>query len=576
LNIEEEHTALIHRQGIYLQVSESRRRVMHTVQKGLSLRLLSIVLLFFLAAPLAETLAQGSLGKTHSDATLGFSIKTPKDWSFAASQEDERYIVGTFMADRDLMTKKAKDWREMTGHRPRMRIIAFTPENVKEAAESERETEAFGTTITYVTKRNPYKDFKEFTKRTTTGFDFGDEKDSTISKVPCTMMDIIMEQARPPLRRVACIYHLDDVDVAVYFEIMEEWYPKYKSLFSKAFRTFKIIDRKAVDPEASKKSRLKPMSKADFVKSKTARLPEGWYHKVTKGHLVISHADEKYTSKVSGFADAIRKVIEKEFKTVGSKKDKSKQDDFRMPVLRVCKDRGEYMGFVSGTGNRSFNPQSKEVVVYDGTKEGLDIEFDYSIIGRGILTQFLNENFGLAWPDSWYLDGLRFHYGCFKAKGKGCTYTDNAWITERYVEWLREAERKGEVKNLKKLMECNSRGIQSNEEWAKVGTLVSFLKSKQGNRKPYKGLMATYLTNFKAAYEELGGKKKDKLKDMAKKASEDEEDDEDAEEERRGKLKSTLENFPKEVRKRAFEATFGSWGDKDWDRLEKAWKDWAF
>jgi hypothetical protein len=506
------------------------------------------------------------------DKSLGFSIRVPKDWSFAARAK-ERYIVGTFTCDRDLESIKAKDYREREWHRPMMQIIAFTPENVK-AVEENRE-EALDGVITIVTKRNPYKDFKEYIKRTINGFYFGDEKDDTISKVPCTHLDIIMEQNRPPLRRVACIYHLDDVDIAVFFEIMEEWYPKYERLFNQAFRSFRTVRREIVESAAPEVSKAKTMTREDFIKSKTASLPEGWYHDLTKEHLVISHADKSYTEKVGKFADAIRKVIDKQFKSKGVMKDDEEDEKARMPVLRVCQDRGEYTGFMRGSSTGSFNSDSMEVVVFDGTREGLDIEWMYSEIGQGIFQQYFFDQFKLALPDPWYYYGMSHYYGCFKAKGSRCTYTDNMWITERYLEWLREADRRGECKTLKKLMECNSRNIQSRNDVTKVGTLVSFLNSREGRRKPWRGILDTYLDNFRSAYDELFSKRKKQIKDKTeadKEATEEEEEEGDEEEE----LKSIIEDFPKEVRKKAFELTFGEWTDEDWERLEKAWHEYTF
>ena len=102
---------------------------------------------FLIAASLfcsASFLQAQTLGKTHTNKELGFSIRVPKDWAFVAANEKEKYIVATFTGNRLLKTKKFKEWADYGTHRPRMRIIAFTPENVEMGEDEESEEELFG------------------------------------------------------------------------------------------------------------------------------------------------------------------------------------------------------------------------------------------------------------------------------------------------------------------------------------------------------------------------------------------------------------------------------------------------
>lgn len=528
--------------------------------------LMLLLLLVFTSYGNPIAVAADTLGGSHVDKTLGFSIRVPQDWNFVASPDNERYIVATFISERLLTTKKAKEWKERGANRPEMRIIAFTPENVSLADTKEKKEELFGKKITVMTQSNPYKDFKEYLKRTLKGYYPTEDITSKVGKVTCTQFDAIMEQHRPPLRRVCCIYHLEDIDIAVYFEVMEEWYPKYKSLFDKAFKSFKTVKRELEDAVAGEGSSTKPVTRKDFIHSKTANLPEGWWYDVSKSHLVISHADKKYSGKISSFSDAIRKAIEKDLAGKKTKGSSSKKEKAEMPIIRICNSVGEYNAYCdTSKGFEAYNPETQEVIVYDGTREGYDIDWAFSKIGNGIFLQYLYDEFRFAQPDTWFTFGNRFYYSNFKGKGSSCKFVPNTYVSEL----LRKAERNGECKTLKALLDSKGRGIQGNEDYWKVGSLVSFLKSRAGNKKPWKGILNLYLNNFRSAYSELDKKTGKDIDDVG------ETKDKDEAKKKAKEVTTRITEFSKEVRKKAFEATFGNWDETDWERLEKAWKDWA-
>ncbi len=522
--------------------------------------LFSLLAVAFLCAPTG--FAAGSLGKTHTDKEIGFSIRVPKDWTYVGSPENERYIVGKFISNRDLWSRGAGAYR--MGHRSEMRIIAFTPEN-KEMTEQEVEgATVLGKTLKYSVPNNPYRDFKEYVKRNTSGFYFGDEKEAVVKKVPCTYLDVMMEQARPPLRQIACIYHLGDVDVAVYFEVMEEFASDYEGLFRSAFKSFKRVKREAKAAGAG----AKPLTRKDFIKLKTKDLGSDWIWKETKSHLVISHADRKYTDKIAKFADAIRKVIAKEFKA----NKKEKKESVALPIIRICGSPDEFSAYLSNSGGmRFFNDETREVVVYDGTKEGYSVDWTYSRLGRGICQQFVNDQFDFILPADWYYLGMSYYYSCFKGKGSSCKYVRDTSDTE----YLRRFVRQGECSKLKDLLDPDSKGIASYADFFKAGTLYCFLKSREGKRKPWKGVSEAYLQNFMDAYWEVTEQLKSDLDDPDFSDEEDEGEEDEEEGEKKKSRTIRFSSIGKDVRKKAFEETFAGWSDSDWNKLEKAWEDWA-
>jgi hypothetical protein len=357
------------------------------------------------------------------------------------------------------------------------------------------------------------------------------------------------------------------VDIAVHFEVMEEWHENYKGLFNKAFKSFKKVKREAVaEADASGEASGEPMTREEYIDRKTADLPEGWWAKTTKAHLLISHAEKKYTEKIGKFSDAIRKQIERELAIKKSKSDKKK--DVYVPIIRICNSPGEYNAYVD-TSEMIYNPKTREVVVYDGSKQGYDIEWTFSRIGSGIFSQYINDEFMLAQPHAWFTSGMAYYYMCFKSKGSGCKYVHD----HRVVTELREAEKRGECKSLKALLSPKSKGIQGAADWWKVGNLICFLRSREGNRKPWKGLLDRYLENFRNAYEDVNTaieEEIEKAKEEIAKAESEEEGKKKGE-----KVSSRWKDFDEKVRKRAYEDTFAGWEDGDWDKLEKAYMDWV-
>lgn len=533
------------------------------------------LLFFLIAASLicsAGFLQAQTLGTTHTNKELGFSIRTPKDWDFVAANETEKYIVATFTGNRLLKTKKFKEWADYGTHRPMMRIIAFTPENVELGEGEEGEEEVFGKKVKFTyAQENPYKDFREYVKRTINGFYFGDEEESKVKDVECTHLEVFWHEARPPLRRVACVYHIDDMDIAVYFDVMEEWYPKYESFFQKAFKTFKTVEREYVAEDLTKPASSKPMTREEFIAKKTATLPEGWTHMVTKSHLIFSHAPEKYTEKIAKFAHAMRSKIQKDFAKKRSKERAGEdKNDPRIPIIRICGSVGEYNAYIDTGGmQRYFNEKTREVVVYDGTRQGYDIEWTYSRIGGALWRQFMSEEFKYIRPESWYVDGMGFYYQCFKLKGSSCKFIKDTWLNNQ----LREGEKNGECKRLKDLMACDSKGIGSINDYLKVGYLACFLNSKDGNKKPWKGVLDRYYENIQDAHAEFESAMSKEIRSLEEEVAEGEGED-DADGTVRKFTESTVDLL-KELRKKAHEATFDGWDDADWEKLEKEYLDWS-
>ena len=540
--------------------NEKRNSTRHGVaryskpQRSCALALLLTVLLFLVHD---EAAAAETLGKTYTDREFGFAIRPPKDWGHVAPRGGERYLVASFVMKNRLQTSKMKNCKDFNFHRPLMNIVVFTEANRSFGA---------GSKITY-------KDFEEYTRGTTSGFYFGDTKESKIRGLSCSQIDIVMEQCRPPLRRRACVYHLDEADVVVYFEIMEDHFDKYERFFDKVFRSFKTVKKDNRAQARTEPDDAKPKTRKEYIRSKTEHLPKDWKWKASKSHLVISHTDKKVTDKVLKFADAMRKKISDELNTKSSRPARWQPDQttHELPVIRICKDRAEFDAYTKSAGTRdsfftrAYRFGNGELVIYNGLKDGYGFRFGFDMndiyggLGWGIFKDCLYREFEKILPDAWYAYGMNYHYSCFKLKGSRLEYVPNTYLPDRY----REVEREAECRSLKSLMDPEGIGIQKKTERWKVGTLAAFLKSRDGRKKPWKGILDKYLDNFRLAVEEEINELIDAEKDKPHLAA--------SNQIVTTKVKLSLT----EVRRAAFELTFGDWSDKDWNRLEAAWKKWA-
>ncbi len=522
-------------------------------------------LALFLAMAAPAALPAGSLGTTHVDKETGFSIRVPKDWKFVASPDSERYIVGKFIGERELWSRTSG--RARYAHTPEMRIIVFSPENSGIREEKSSGT-LLGKEITVVARQNPYRDFKEYTKRNKKGFYFGEEKKDRIRGIDCTWIEVVMEQRTPPSRQLACIFHLDDMDVAVSFEIMDEWYSKYERLFCSSCRSFKKVKRTVKKTDSGSSIDEKPKSRKEFVKSVASKLPKGWVVKETKNYLVISHTGKRFTQKIAAFAETVHKAIEKDYSGMAFWSVQDSEGNgtgVTMPIIRICADYAERNAYVDNSrGHSVFNADASEIVIHDGMKEGRSIEYTMQRLARGLHARFVAERFGLAIPHPWYNAGKQYYYYVsYSGGGSRGKYKKDPWD----VEFLRDAVRGGDCRSFRTLICHESTGL-SYEESIKLGTLFCFLQTRKGMKKPWKGVTGSYLENIEDAYIEFSARAGENVENYSEDGSSGKQKKD------KGKKKGLTVSI-EEIRKEAVERTFASWTDEDWKRLEAAWQDWA-
>lgn len=505
----------------------------------------------------------------HKDRELGFSIHYPRNWRAIPVHEKDKNVVASFLAQNRLKKKKMKNWREFAFHTPMMKVLVFS-KNPTQPAGKREETRVLGRRVLVRSGKKPCNSFREFTKRDLKGMDysFAPARESMIKGVRCEFQDIIIRDKKSPLLRITCSYHLENMTITVFFEILSDWETSYSQCFHKLFKTFSPLTRTenkgsplCITHNASKI----PLTKEGFIQSKKAGLEKGWYIFESRHFLLLTDIDRRKVKKIASFADAVHNEILKEFlptlNTAGPENDDEK-GDCTLPVIRICSKRNALRAYIRPTDETAYyNPDTKEVVVFDSARDGLDAHDIYAKVGRGIFRQYYASRYRYVLPCPWLGAGMDFYYSCFKNRGKGCRYRHDS----RAADLLRKARKYKKCRSFKTLLDWQSGEISVDENYWKVGFLVCFLKSRQGNKRLWKDALEKYLTHFHAACNKITSETEErKMHPVSKSKTKTKKQD----------LGDWIIEKRDQARREAHEAAFAGWDDSDWAKLEKAFWKW--
>ena len=281
---------------------------------------------------------QGSL---HKDQELGFQINSPKDWKKIPIAQGEQWIVAKYVSNRQYDAKK--DVKGMIArHTPEMKVILFPASIVKNREGSTPSEVKEGDGV--VKLKNPYKDFKDYLKDNSYGGYFiAKEEETKINGIPATCLELKFEKGLlAPLHGIAWVFHHEEADWAVQFEVLEDHWGKLAPDFQSSLKSFKIIPRigsltagrdsakvdvdlnifmrtwKKVSPEERAKKRAEFYDRE--MKTVLDRLPEDWKQKKSKNCFAVSHSDDNFTQRLLDQAEGIRVWLEQNFSFVGDGK----------------------------------------------------------------------------------------------------------------------------------------------------------------------------------------------------------------------------------------------------------------
>ena len=512
---------------------------------------------------LLPAVARAAPGPWHEDEKLGYKVRTPKGWTEIPLQTEERWMVARFLSDRSYTyTDPTDGWT--FDHKPEMTVIVFIAEVVKKRGIEKTDTgDGF-----LVELSNPFKDYEDFLGRTYSGggWYISEDEKGDVSGVPVRKLEIKVEKlaSTGPKRIVTWVFHTEEVDFAVQFEVLEGSYDKLKADMKACLASFRLIPRQGslVPPTTGEKTApvdeggMTPEARVAHrketeraLREKAAQsLPAGWTAKEMGPFLVLSHVDEKYARKLVSHAEAVWKWLEETFPYVGA------GEYARLPVIRICESEEEYGRFLGGTAWGS----ALEIVSYKDTSEG-EMGWSFEKVNRGLVRVWFGEkDQDLYWAFPHWLDsGLDQVVGTARAKGGKLEFQADQWE----LEALREAVRKKEVTLLQDLLKLGFQDFY--EKRSRTQQSAAFVRMLLDPRnKKTREILQRYIQNLDALVSEEDAKADPAGGEAAKEATTEEE-----EEEQLKNRRQALKDKEKEFLQQVFQKTFGDFTDKDWLRL---------
>ena len=534
-----------------------------------------------------------SAGGYYKNERWGYKVRAPADFKEAALSASEEWIASKHIATRLLYAKNSEF---MEADYPQMWVIGFPKSRQGERGAKITEKEDGSVEIDF---KNPYKDYKDFVKRESWfvggGYYFSQEEEDTVGGVSVTKYEIKVEKmVSSPYRIVTWVYHFDDADFAVQCKVLEDYWKKYDSAFLACLKSLKRIEREGSGPGAvttgnkiifdEDEDDLTPEEKAKrrqeiFEKTlerETGALPKEWFVIRSDHHVVMSNGSRKYAKEILDHADAIRGYLEKTFGDFGK--------DYVPPgIIRVFATDAELQAYHVSTSANWWD-WAKQVTVSEESAQGRK-SWALEPVSDGVTGLYLNNRNRMLHENMpwWFRRGLERHMRFARSKGKRVEIKPD----EVDREIMRDIVRSGKAVGIKALFEA---GDEEEAYGYQCGSVVSYLLTK-GDRGKWKNCIRNYMGNLITATEAAEKEFKDfkdKQKAESGKAAEEgaggeqrgESEDESGEDEEEGEkyweqYRDAMRKKEKDIRKLAFERTFGDISDKDWERLDKQWRDWA-
>ena len=504
-------------------------------------------------------------GAYHVDKETGYKVRTPKGWESIPIKNTERWIVAKFLSDREYTGKD--DSGQLAMYKPHMRVIIFPKVNTADAKEK---------------LKNPYKNFTDYLKKEYYGGGWFESlrEEKQKKDLKWTLVEIKVEKLTwgGKKRLIAGIFHHEDGDYVVQFEILEDSYKKLKNDCYGCLKSFQFIartgsigrtttegaaefvDEDKLTPAERKKRRLAKQEGA-FKKS-VSKLPKGWGSFEYKGVFVLHHTDKKYAMKIAKRVVAVKGWLDKNLDYLG--------DEFVRPmIVRVCKSRDEVNSYADTSADAWFNAES-EIVTYEDKSAG-SRSWAFELVVRGALRAWLadkNYDLYMATP-AWFDYGLQQYLGTATVKGSRLAFKPDEWEMTR----LREQKQADELQRIDDMAQMPWREYKFTYQ-AQSAQLLRFLFDGPGRGlKGAKTFLKDYLTAIIEMLDER--EKARKAKEKEEEGAEAEPDKPKTEEEEAEEFQKRREEWrkkEKEMLEEAFQRAFSAWKKSTWETMEKSFQ----
>lgn len=509
--------------------------------------------------------------QVHKDTTYGYRITPPNKWKESSRGGASGWIVGKFISEKKDYYNDPSGWTWY--FKPEMTVVAFVHEVIRgKNVETEEDEEGETVSITF---RNPYRDYKDFLKRTYYGggYYFSKEEESTLKGVPVSCYEIKVEKLTRtgPRLIIAWVYHMEELDIAVQFEVLEESYTDYRNDIYKTLKSFRPIERDGPLPTGASGTsitsrldwdKLSPEDRAakrieqeEKVHKETLEdLPKGWKKTKVGDILVLDSYNPKVAKELARHCQAIRKWLDEHLDFVGP-------DEYvRKPILKVYRAEDEWGIGIGFSGGFLDN-----IVIEYEHNPGWLREFNYEMVSRRVLELwFMDRNRDLYWAlPHWADHGLQDLFKNSRCKGSKLQFPRDV----RDNVQLKQALKKGQITPARELMmmgaeQFYSGGRKSDE----ASALVRYLLIGPGSKnKKTKTIFYDYLKNLMDVTREI--EEEEEAAGPEEKPTTEEEEDEYFKRKQNG-----WKEKESRILEETFDRTFGGWSDKDWKSFESSYK----
>lgn len=529
---------------------------------------------------------------TYTNEALGFEIRVPDGWTEVPIRIDENWIVAKFLSDKTWISK-GKDGNQE--HRPLMTIVVFTEDatRFKGWAKEERGDATF-VRVTDL----PYRDYRDYLKRNLENgyfYELEEEKERDIADVPFSRFEIAQHKSEPKKKLICWVYHGQDMDVAVEFEVLEDRVDRLRQTCEQMLGTFRFLRagrlasagpitgggkeqkyetnlwtkfrdewKKTPIDERTKIRRTIEDERFEKIRAST---PESWKIFESPHFLIVSHADDRFAKRMTEAGEAFRSWCDEHFGGLS--------DEYvRRNVLRVCADIDEYEAYrwkVSGDAWGFVLDDDREVVTYwDGYNgsSGRDAGFLFDDILEMYLADV--DPLLLQYTPSWLRAGMHAYVSNGIMKGRKVEFDPDDFERED----MRELEREGKLLSLKEIMTLDEEAYwqelsQDRRVQSQLTTAFRFVMGPGSRQKPLRNFLSTYMKSVI----EVAEKHRDawEKEDLAPSESAETEAEEEAQRKQTDdRWRKRRKQIHEEVTKAAMDLS-----DREWEVLNRAYEKFA-
>ncbi len=494
-------------------------------------------------AGLLALFAGGASAQTHKDTRVGFQIKPPKSFEALPVQPGARLQVARFKDTKQSTTSSGSFYNTMD--------VSFYPSTRMLSGQSE--DEFFDQLVDQFERANGYCEIDK-------------DKDTKVDRSPARERFLIPEKGE--FSEYQLFIRQEDGVFVVTGTALKDRFDKDSRDFSKAGKSFKRIEKEALE-EAEGGDRSQMDEQERFLQEQIDKLPRGWDHLRTDRYLFLFNAEKTFVKEMADQIEAIRDVYEDLYPP--------DREITAVSIVRVCDSRDDYMGYGGSAGSAGYwSPRARELVFYDADPRDLTL----AVLNHEAFHQYIYYFYGELSPHSWYNEGHGDYFAgakmtrSYRVKAfddaPGGVARKQTAKTACMMRGQGKEPSEGGATPLKDLMRYSQAEYyrDGGKHYAQGWALVHFLR--EGKRLPDKWdrILPEYLDNLLAARHEVATEVMQRELDKWESTKQGDKPSEDP----TGYYNRADVN---DVQALAYEKTFATWSDEDWDAFDEAYREYV-